>query len=882
MLVCSIVLSVSLGSSLIYESISFSRDNKARLNALAGIIAADISAALAFNDGRAINKTLQSLEADSTIIQLYVLNVEGEVAGWYVRSDLQLMPHDIEQHLEQLKQDLQKHKIFDFSPEIRRPVISGGEQLGCILAELDSGVFSRKLLVSGSIGAVILLLSVLGSYLLARRLGHIVTDPVESLAATMKEVSRTKNYHARAELCGVAELNQLSEGFNEMLDVISQRDMALQESEYRWKFAIEGSGDGVWDWDIQNNILSQNKRWMEILGFAEGESLPAGQEWADRIHPEDQLFVAETMKSYLEGVTETYVVECRMRCKDDSYKWIHGRGVVVNRRPDGTPLRMIGTSTDITQRKQAEENLKKSEELYHSLVETSQDLIWRCDAEGRYTYLNLAWEQVLGYELDEMLGKKFSDFQTPENAAHDLVEFNRLLEGNSVTGLESTYVGKSGKEINLVFNALFMSDDQGNIIGMSGTAFDITQRKLIEAELHQAKSAAEFANIAKSQFLANMSHEIRTPMNGVIGMTQLLEMTDLTDEQREYVATLRLSGKNLLSLINDILDLSKIEAGEIKIELSAFNLNQCINDVIMLQKFVTHEKGLTLDSKLAGDVPPVLIGDQLRIKQVLNNLLGNAVKFTAQGSISISTQLLEQHDDTVLVQIAVRDSGIGISADALDKIFMPFTQEDGSTTRKFGGTGLGLTISRRLTELLGGGISVESRPGVGSCFTVILPFATTQQADSTEEALPKTMLSWDGPPRRVLFAEDNPINTKLGTLLLRKLGYDVVVVKNGRECLATLEQGCFDIVLMDIQMPIINGEEALYEIRRRERGASFHQPVIAVTAYSLRGDKERFLAEGFDGYVSKPLEIKELMAAMDRVMRMAGETAHDLQEESNG
>jgi CheY-like chemotaxis protein len=241
------------------------------------------------------------------------------------------------------------------------------------------------------------------------------------------------------------------------------------------------------------------------------------------------------------------------------------------------------------------------------------------------------------------------------------------------------------------------------------------------------------------------------------------------------------------------------------------------------------------------------------------------------GGITISTQLLERLDSSVLIQIAIRDTGIGIAPEALDNIFKPFTQEDGSTTRKYGGTGLGLTISRRLAELMGGNISVESLPDVGSCFTLTLPFSVGRENTSISQVVPqKETVGWDGPPLRILLVEDDPINITLGVSLLSKLGHDFIAVKNGRECIAALEHGTFDIVLMDIQMPVMNGEEALREIRRKEQGTSIHQPVIALTAYSMRGDKERFLEEGFDGYVSKPLTTRMLMSEMKRVSAVSG------------
>ncbi len=386
------------------------------------------------------------------------------------------------------------------------------------------------------------------------------------------------------------------------------------------------------------------------------------------------------------------------------------------------------------------------------------------------------------------------------------------------------------------------------------------------AELEQALKAAEAASRTKSEFLANMSHEIRTPMNGVIGMAQLLRFTPLTAEQREYLDNIELSGNNLLTLINDILDLSKIEAGKLDLETAVFSLRRTVQEVVANQYSRITQKRLELNIQLADEVPDELIGDALRLKQILFNLLGNAIKFTEEGRIGISVTMADAQDHRTMVRLEITDTGIGMAPPVMERIFGYFEQADSSSTRKYGGSGLGLAICRRLTELMGGRIWAKSVEGAGSTFTVELPFlvphhAPQQQADETT-GMPGAALSQQ---LHLLIAEDNPLNASTLQKILDRLGHRSLVVKDGRQALERWRQAAWSCILMDIQMPVMDGRVATATIRQQEQSVGGHIPIIAVTAYAMQGDRERLLAEGFDGYLSKPLDINELRDELARL-----------------
>ena len=417
------------------------------------------------------------------------------------------------------------------------------------------------------------------------------------------------------------------------------------------------------------------------------------------------------------------------------------------------------------------------------------------------------------------------------------------------------------------------TDEIGELIRWFNTFLDsLSQQRQAEEELKKAKEAAVAANVAKSDFLANMSHEIRTPMNAIIGMNELLLDSSLTKEQRDMANTVQNSAKSLLTIINDILDFSKIEADKLVIEHIEFNLLLVIEGVTALMGWNAKEKGLHFASSVDPSLPAILKGDPGRLRQVLLNLIGNAVKFTPTGSVTLRVLPIAANDTTISIRFEIQDTGIGIPASSLPRLFDPFTQADTSTTRKYGGTGLGLTICKRLVTLMNGDIGVTSNTGTGTLFWVTLPFSQIPQGsqhhpEPTPVAAglaPVSPKPADKNQHLLLLAEDNITNQKLAMLVLKKLGYSVHAVPNGREALEAVRSGSYSLVLMDCQMPEMDGFEATAAIRQLESGTDHHLPIIAMTANAMQGDREKCLAGGMDDYISKPIDHSHLQRVLAR------------------
>lgn len=502
--------------------------------------------------------------------------------------------------------------------------------------------------------------------------------------------------------------------------------------------------------------------------------------------------------------------------------------------------------------------------LLEEVIKNANDgvMITRADSLDKpgpeIVYVNDALLKISGYERHEVIGQTPRMFQGKRTDRSKLDRLRESLRSGQMFKDEIINYSKQGKEYVLDISIIPIKDAQGNITHFAAIERDITVRKMFENELLRAKKKAEEANKAKGDFLANMSHELRTPMNGVLGMANLLRDTKLNTEQHGYVDTLCHSGESLLMLLNDILDFSKIEAGELTLEEIPFNLNGLLHETVRLLEPLAKKKGLEISYYYASSTPDCVVGDPARIRQIVTNLLGNAIKFTENGSVRLGIGS-RRTDNGVELEFRIDDTGIGIKAENLKKIFHKFTQADESTTRRFGGTGLGLTICKLLVEEMGGEIGVESTYGKGSSFWFCLPLAIASEEETSrimgenkhaKEELREKLKEFSR--QRVLVVDDHPINLFFAKKLLAKFGLSSVdTAESGKDALNLIENGRYDLVITDCQMPEMDGYEVARIIRKDLKNT--HMPVIAMTANAMVGDKDKCIAAGMDDYISKPI-----------------------------
>nr|WP_305908184.1 PAS domain S-box protein [Methylomarinum sp. Ch1-1]MDP4520996.1 PAS domain S-box protein [Methylomarinum sp. Ch1-1] len=574
---------------------------------------------------------------------------------------------------------------------------------------------------------------------------------------------------------------------------------ALRASEERYALVLRGANDGIWDWDIEANQIYFSPRYKEMLGYGSEEFSHRFDEWLKRVHPDDQERVLETKMPCVKGEVDSFEMEYRLQHKDGHWVWILGRGASI-KNAEGDVVRLAGAHSDITERKLMDQALSAEREQLQTILDTSPVGV-AISVDGLMRFVNPRITKMLG------LTQGGDDRRLYVND-DDRVELIEAIQRDGIVKNYETRMYAADGNIRDMLLTFYGIDYQG-CRGALCWFIDISNLKTIQKELARAKEAAEEATRAKSDFLANMSHEIRTPMNAIIGMSHLALQTQLDRKQRNYIDKVHRSAEALLGIINDILDFSKIEAGKLDMEHIEFRLEDVFDNLANLVGLKAEEKGLELMFDLSEKLPTALVGDPLRLGQILTNLGNNAVKFTEQGEIVIAARVVDEDGQRVKLHFSVRDTGVGLSAEQQLKLFESFSQADSSTTRKFGGTGLGLAISKRLTEMMQGEIWVDSDLGVGSVFhfTVCL--------DKQKRVPVKRRLSSNGlTGLRVLVVDDSDSAREIFTAMLSRFGLRVEQAANGRLAMVKLAEGDaagdpYQLVLMDWKMPEMDGIETI-------------------------------------------------------------------------
>jgi PAS domain S-box-containing protein len=707
--------------------------------------------------------------------------------------------------------------------------------------------------------------------------GRTVTRRFEEMAAAAKRIGSGDLSPRVRPAPDITEVDVLATAFNAMAENLlrdthrrTQAEEALRASEQRHKVILENSPLGMIFYDSKGRIIDCNKAFVDMMGSSR-DKLIGFKAVRDAGCP----LLRGKLATALAGEAAVF---------EDDYTSITGGvtrtlRIVFNPISPGTdPTGVIATVEDVGERKKAEKALQESEARFRELFEQVPSVAVQGYAmDGTTIYWNDASASLYGYSKEEAVGRHLLDLIIPP----EIREFVKAdVRSMAETGIpipagELSLMRKDGSRVSVFSSHVILRKADGTP-ELFCLDVDLTSIRQAEAALLKAKEDAEAANRAKSEFLANMSHEIRTPINGVLGMLQLMETTTLDDEQRQYVGLAVTSVGRLNSLLSDILDLSRVEAGKLVIRVVEFRLADVREALLGLFAVTAKNKGTELECIVDRALPERLVGDETRVRQVLFNLVGNALKFTDQGRIEVGMHMLPpgpEGDTRVL--FSVSDTGIGIPADRLRDIFEPFRQVESSYTRNYQGAGLGLAIVQRLVRAMGGTIGIESEPGEGTDVYVVIPFAAANQPDT--HTLPaKVGHEPERKSLRILLAEDDPSNQFPIMKFLEKAGHEATLAENGMQALEILAGNDFDLILMDIQMPVMDGLRAARAIRESEDlGRKCDIPIIALTAYAMAGDREKFLAMGMNGYVAKPVDMQELVRVIDEVFRASSREARD-------
>jgi two-component system sensor histidine kinase/response regulator len=627
---------------------------------------------------------------------------------------------------------------------------------------------------------------------------------------------------------------------------------------------------GGWEFDVATSTLTWTPEVYRIYGL-DPSVKPTIDLALSAYLPDSRAALTAARKRALDHGLP-YDLTLRFVTAQGERRWVRTLGMV--EKVDGIVQRITGAFQDVTDQHEAQARLDRA-------VRGTQDGIWELDVATTQVWLSPRFRDLLGYPPPELPDgvDVFGRLLHPADRKSFEDSLRAHLEEGRPFDLELRLRRRDDQYRWFRARASATTEGATGHTTLSGSIRDVEQDREAALALRAATEAADEASRAKSEFLANMSHEIRTPMNGVLGMTELLLDTRLQPTQRQFAETIRSSARALLTILNDILDFSKIEAGKLSVERVPFSVRSCVADVGKMMSVQAAAKGLQFVLNIDAAVPEHVMGDSHRLRQVLLNLCGNAIKFTSSGEVALEVFPLATQGGRSLMSFEVRDTGIGMASDTISRLFQPFTQADASTTRHYGGTGLGLSIVRRLVELMGGEVAVSSMPGSGSSFMFTLPLDSASISPAEPDRAPRSTLGGGRMESlagaTVLVVEDNEVNREVARRFLERLGLKVVVAPDGQAALDACSERDFDLILMDVQMPVMDGLTATRELRKRE-GDRKRTPIVALTASAMSGELNRCLAAGMDGLLTKPLEVERLRQVLERnVARRVNESARE-------